>query len=172
LPCRNLSRPGGNLTGISTLNIELHPERLEVVAELVPHARVIALLVNPTGPQTERMIRQAQETARAMRLQLHMLEASTETAIDAAFASLAQLHAGALVSSSDPFFTSRREQLVALAARHAVPAIYQWREFTEAGGLISYGPCGFAPFTDHAASADSAEGRSSSAGSIRPTRVA
>ena len=136
----SLSRPGGNLTGISTLNIELHPKRLELLAELVPRAELIALLVNPTGPQTERIIRQAQETARAMRLQLHVLEASTESEIDAAFEALVQQRAGALVSSSDPFFTSRREQLVTLAARHAVPAIYQWREFTAAGGLISYGP--------------------------------
>src|SRR5436190_5777552 len=136
----SLSRPGGNLTGISTLNIELHPKRLELLAELVPQARVVALLVNPTGPQTERIIRQAQETARAMRLQLHVLEASTESEIDRAFATLDQLYVDALVSSSDPFFTSRREQLVARAARSAVPAIYQWREFTAAGGLISYGP--------------------------------
>jgi putative ABC transport system substrate-binding protein len=136
----SLSRPGGNLTGISPLNIELYPKRLELLSELVPQVRVVALLVNPTGPQTERIIRQAQETARAMRLQLHVLEASTESEIDAAFATLVQLHAGALVSISDPFFTSRREQLVALAARRAVPAIYQWREFTEAGGVISYGP--------------------------------
>src|SRR5437764_2942005 len=135
-----LSRLGGNLTGITTLNIELHPKRLELLSELVPQARVVALLVNPTGPQTARIIRQAQETTRAMKLQLRVLEASNENEIDAAFATLGKLHAGALVSSSDPFFTSRREQLVALAAHHAVPAIYQWREFTAAGGLISYGP--------------------------------
>jgi putative ABC transport system substrate-binding protein len=136
----SLSRPGGNLTGISTLNIELHPKRLELISELVPQARVVALLVNPTGPQSERIIRQAQENTRTMNLQLHVLEASNEREIDAAFATLVKLHADALVSSSDPFFTSRREQLVALAAHHAVPAIYQWREFTAAGGLISYGP--------------------------------
>jgi putative tryptophan/tyrosine transport system substrate-binding protein len=81
----SLSRPGGNLTGISTLNIELHPKQLELLSELVPQAKVIALLVNPTGPQTERIIRQAQETARAMRLQLHVLEVSTESEIEAAF---------------------------------------------------------------------------------------
>jgi putative tryptophan/tyrosine transport system substrate-binding protein len=136
----SLSRPGGNLTGISTLNIELHPKRLELLSELVPQVKAVALLVNPKGPQTERIIRQAQETVRVMSLQLHVLEASTESEIDGAFATLDQLHIGALVSSSDPFFTSRREQLVALAARSAVPAIYQWREFVEMGGLISYGP--------------------------------
>ncbi len=133
----SLPRPGGNLTGISTLNIELHPKRFELLSELVPQARVIALLVNPTGPQTEGIVRQAQETARSKGLQLQILNASTESEIDAAFATL---QAGALISGSDPFFTSRREQLVALAARHAVPAIYQWREFTASGGLISYGP--------------------------------
>src|SRR5436305_7049680 len=93
LPCRNLSRPGANLTGITTLNIELHPKRLELLSELVPQARVVALLVNPTGPQTERIIRQAQETTRAMKLQLHVLEASNESEIDAAFATLVKLHA-------------------------------------------------------------------------------
>jgi len=136
----SLARPGGNLTGITTLNIELHPKRLEFLSELVPQAKVIALLVNPMGPQTEGIVRQAQETARSKGLQLQILKASTEREIDAAFATLIQLHAGALVSSSDPFFTSRREQLVALAARHGIPAIYQWREFTASGGLISYGP--------------------------------
>jgi putative ABC transport system substrate-binding protein len=136
----SLARPGGNLTGVTTLNIELHPKRLELLSELVPQARVIALLVNPMGPQTERITRQAQETARIKGLQLPILNASTESEIDAAFATLIQLHAGGLVSGSDPFFTSRREQLVALAARHEVPAIYQWREFTASGGLISYGP--------------------------------
>ena len=86
------------------------------------------------------MIRDVQEAARAKGVQLHILKAGTESEIDAAFASLVQLHAGALVVGSDPFFSSRREQLVALASRHAVPAIYEWREFAAAGGLISYGP--------------------------------
>jgi putative ABC transport system substrate-binding protein len=101
---------------------------------------VIALLVNPAGPQTKGIVRQAQETARTKGLQLQILNASTESEIDAAFTTLIQRQAGALISGSDPFFTSRREQLVALAARHAVPAIYQWREFVVSGGLISYGP--------------------------------
>ena len=89
---------------------------------------------------TERMIRDVQEAARAKGVQLHILKAGTESEIDAAFASLVQLHAGALVVGTDPFFNSRREQIVALASRHAVPAIYAWREFAAAGGLISYGP--------------------------------
>ena len=119
--------------------IELTPKRLELLSELVPQARVIALLVNPNNPTAERIIRDVQEAARAKGVQLHILKAGTESEIDAAFASLAQLHAGALVVGADPFFNSRREQLVALASRHAVPAIYEWREFAAAGGLISYG---------------------------------
>ena len=136
----SLARPGGNLTGVSILSIELMPKRLELLSELVPQARVIALLVNPNNPNAERMMRDVQEAARAKGVQLHILKAGTESEIDAAFASLVQLHAGALVVAGDPFFNSRREQLVALAARHAVPAIYEWREFAAAGGLISYGP--------------------------------
>ena len=136
----SLARPGGNLTGFSILTAELMPKRLELLSELVPQARVIALLVNPNNPNAERIIRDVQEAARAKGVQLHILKAGTESEIDAAFATLVQLHAGALVVGADPFFNSRREQLVALASRHAVPAIYEWREFAAAGGLISYGP--------------------------------
>ena len=103
---------------------ELNPKRLELLSELVPQARVIALLVNPNNPLAERVMRDVQEAARAKGVQLHILKAGTESEIDAAFATLVQLHAGALLVGSDPFFFSRREQLVALAARHAVPAIY------------------------------------------------
>jgi putative ABC transport system substrate-binding protein len=105
----------------------------------VPQAKVVALLVNPTNPYTEPMIRDVQEAARAKKVQLPILKAATASEIDAAFATLANLHADALVTGDDTFFTSRREQIVALAARYAVPAIYQFREFTEAGGLLSYG---------------------------------
>ena len=136
----SLAQPGGNLTGISILAVELVPKRLELLTELVPQAKVVALLVNPTNPYTEPMIRDVQEAARAKRVQLPILKATTESEIDAAFATLASLHADALVTGDDTFFTSRREQIVALAARYAVPAIYQFREFTEAGGLLSYGP--------------------------------
>ena len=136
----SLARPGGNLTGFSILAVELTPKRLELLSELVPQAKVIALLVNPNSPTTERIIGDMQEAARAKGVQLHILKAGTESEIDAAFATLVQLHAGALVVGTDPFFYSRREQLVALASRHAVPAIYEWREFAAAGGLISYGP--------------------------------
>jgi putative tryptophan/tyrosine transport system substrate-binding protein len=136
----SLARPGGNLTGVSGLTVELNPKRLELLSELVPQARVIALLVNPNNPGTERMIRDMEEAARAKGVQLPILKAGTESEIDAAFASLVQLHAGALLVGNDPFFMSRREQLAALVSRHAVPAIYERREFVAAGGLISYGP--------------------------------
>jgi putative tryptophan/tyrosine transport system substrate-binding protein len=135
----SLARPGGNLTGVSTMAPELSSKRLELLSELVPQVGVIALLVNPTNSNTERIIGDMQEAARAKGVQLHILNAGTESEIDAAFATLVQLHAGALVVGGDPFFGNWREQLVTLAARHGVPAIYQWREFTEAGGLISYG---------------------------------
>jgi putative ABC transport system substrate-binding protein len=136
----SLARPGGNLTGVSIFGFELMPKRLELLSELVPKAGVIALLVNPNSPAAERIMRDVQEAARAKGVQLHILKAGTEGEIDVAFASLVQLHVGGLVVGSDPFFNSRREQLVALASRHAVPAIYEWREFAAAGGLISYGP--------------------------------
>jgi putative ABC transport system substrate-binding protein len=135
----SLARPGGNLTGFSFLVVELMPKRLELLSELVPQAGVIALLVNPNAPAAERTIRDMQEAARAKGVQLAILKAGTESEIDAAFATLVQRQAGALVVGADPFFNSRREQLVALASRHAVPAIYEWREFAVAGGLISYG---------------------------------
>jgi putative ABC transport system substrate-binding protein len=136
----SLARPGGNLTGFSILVTELMPKRLELLSELVPQAGVIALLVNPNSAAAERQTRDVQEAARAKGVQLSIRKASTESEIDAAFASLVQLRAGALLVGADPFFNSRREKLVALAARFAVPAIYEFREFAAAGGLISYGP--------------------------------
>jgi putative ABC transport system substrate-binding protein len=135
----SLSRPGGNLTGFSIITVELHPKLLELLSELVPRADVIALLVNPTNPNAERLMRDMQEAARTKGVQLPILKAGSEGEIDAAFAKLVQLHTGALVVGADAFFNSRREQLVALASRHAIPAIYEWREFPAAGGLISYG---------------------------------
>jgi putative ABC transport system substrate-binding protein len=136
----SLARPGGNLTGISIFSRELNPKRLDLLSELVPKAKVIALLVNPSSAGAEPTIRDVQEAARAKGVQLDILKAGGESEIDAAFVTLMQRHAGAVVVGSDPFFNSRREQLVALAARHAVPAIYEWREFSEIGGLIAYGP--------------------------------
>jgi putative ABC transport system substrate-binding protein len=135
----SLARPGGNLTGISILTVELMPKRLELLSELAPQAGVIALLVNPNNAIAERIMRDVQEAAHAKAVQLHILKASTESEIDAAFATLVQLHIGALLVGTDGFFSSRREQLVALASRHAMPAIYEYREFAAAGGLISYG---------------------------------
>jgi putative ABC transport system substrate-binding protein len=135
-----LARPGGNLTGVSQLGDEgMTAKRLELLSELVPRAGVIALLVNPNNSTAERVIQEVQQAARARGVQLHVLKASSETEIDAAFASLIELHAGALVVGADPFLSSRREQLVALASRSAVPSIYAWREFAASGGLISYG---------------------------------
>jgi putative ABC transport system substrate-binding protein len=135
----NLARPGGNITGLSSMNIELMPKRLELLSEMVPQAGVIALLVNPKFSGAERQMRDVQAAARAKRVQLPILKASTEGEIDAAFGTLVQQHAGALVVGNDPFFRSRHELLVALASRHAVPAIYFAPEFAASGGLISYG---------------------------------
>jgi putative ABC transport system substrate-binding protein len=135
----SLARPGGNLTGVSVIPGELTLKRFELLSELVPQVGVIALLMNPTGTNAERLILDAQEAALTKGLQLYVLKAGRESEIDIAFASLVQLQAGALVVASDPFLSNQREQLVALASRHAVPVIYTWREFADSGGLISYG---------------------------------
>jgi putative ABC transport system substrate-binding protein len=135
----SLARPGGNVTGFSPFQFELMPKRLELLTELVPQARVIALLVNPNDPRAEGLIRDMRETARTKGVQLPILKAGTESEIDAAFTTLVELQAGALLVFPDPLFLSRREQFVALASRHAVPALYPWRELAAAGGLISYG---------------------------------
>jgi putative ABC transport system substrate-binding protein len=134
----SFARPGGNLTGVAMMNVELMPKRFELLSELVPEAKAIALLRNPHAI-TEALIRALQEAARPKGVQFHILEASSDSEIDAAFASLAQRPTGALLVLSDPFFFNRREQIVALAARHAVPAIYDFGEYVRAGGLISYG---------------------------------
>lgn len=136
----SLARPGGNLTGFSVFVMKLMPKRLELLSELVPEAKVIAFLANPSNPGTEGDVRILQEAARAKGVQVVVVKAGNETEIDAAFAARVELHAGALIVDADAFFSSRREQLVALASRDAVPAIYGWREFAAAGGLISYGP--------------------------------
>jgi len=135
----SLARPGGNLTGFSILVDELTPKRLELLSEMVPQARVIALLVNPDRPNTEPMIRDVQEAARTKGVQLPVLKAGDESEIEAAFAALVQLQAGGLIVGPDAFFASRGDQLAALAAHYAVPAVYFAREFVAAGGLISYG---------------------------------
>jgi ABC-type uncharacterized transport system substrate-binding protein len=135
----SLARPGGNLTGISNITGELMPKRFELLSELVPQARVIALLANPNAVATKGMVKGLQDAARTKGVELSVLKASNESEIDAAFVSLVQSQAGALLIAADPYFNSRREQLVALAARYAVPAMHEWRESVVAGGLISYG---------------------------------
>jgi putative ABC transport system substrate-binding protein len=136
----SLARPGGNVTGVTNLNTELGQKRLELLRELVPTANVIALLVNPTSSFiAEAVSRDLRAAARTLGLQLHILNASTERDFDTVFATFVQLRAGALVIAPDAMFISRSEQLGALTLRHAVPAISQYREFSAAGGLMSYG---------------------------------
>jgi putative ABC transport system substrate-binding protein len=136
----SLARPDGNLTGVTSLNVEVGPKRLELMKEMVRTTILMALLVNPTSPNvTESTTKDALAAAHTLGLQLHVLHASTERDLDSVFATVAQLRAGALVIGPDAFFISRSEQLGTLALRHAVPAIFQYREFVAAGGLISYG---------------------------------
>jgi len=135
----SLSRPGGTLTGFSSINIELMAKRFELLSELVPQVKVIALLVNPNNQTTEALIVAVQEAARAKGVRLTVVKASTEGEIDAAFESLGELRAGGLVVGADAFLSNQRKQLAALALQHAVPAIDQGRAFAVSGGLISYG---------------------------------
>jgi putative ABC transport system substrate-binding protein len=135
----SLGRPGGNLTGVNRFATEVEAKRLGLLHELLPTASVIAHLVNPNYPPTETIVREVEAAARVIGRQIVLLTASSESDIDAAFATISQMRAGALLVGSDPFFNSRRDQIVALAARHALPAIYEPREFAMAGGLMSYG---------------------------------
>jgi putative ABC transport system substrate-binding protein len=136
----SLSRPGGNMTGVANLTVEVGSKQLELLHELVPSARVIALLVNPTNRiLAETLSRHLEAAGNAISQQIRIVSAGTERDIDATFAGLVQQGVGALVVGNDPFFNSRPDQLVALAAHYKVPAIYAYREFTVAGGLISYG---------------------------------
>ena len=135
----SLNRPGGNVTGLAALTVEVAAKRLEVLHELLRTSAAVALLVNPNNPLTEPETKGVRDAARSLGLQLHVLDASTEGEIDAAFEKLIELRAGGLLVSVDAFLTSQRDQIVALAARHAVPAIYGLREFAAAGGLMSYG---------------------------------
>jgi putative ABC transport system substrate-binding protein len=135
----SLNRPGGNLTGVTALTVEVLPKQLEFLHALLPTATIIVLIVNPTNPNAETESRDLQAAARILGLQLHILHASTERDFDAAFATSVKLRAGGLVIGADQFFNSRSEGLAALALHHAVPAIYQSREFAAAGGLMSYG---------------------------------
>jgi putative ABC transport system substrate-binding protein len=136
----SLARPGGNATGVTSLNAEVGPKRLELLHELVPTATIVALLVNPTNPTlSESTTKALQAAGRTLGVQLHVLHASTDRDFDKVFATVAQLRAGALVIGTDPLFTSRLERLAALALRYAMPTVYQFREFAAAGGLVSYG---------------------------------
>ncbi len=134
-----LNRPEGNVTGVTQLSSELVSKRLGLMHDLIPTATIIGLLVDPKDPRADTQTRDMQEAAHALGLQIHILNARTEAEIDTAFAILAQLRAGALIVGTGELFNSRREQLVALAARQGVPAIFQYREYVAAGGLMSYG---------------------------------
>src|SRR5262249_5233600 len=135
----SLSRPGGNVTGVTSLNVEVGPKRLELLHELVPAVNVIGLLVNPNNANAQILSRDLQVAARKLGLQLHVLHAGNERDFDRVFVALVQLGAGALVIGTDAFLTSHSERLAALAFRHAMPAIYQYPDFTAAGGLMTYG---------------------------------
>jgi putative tryptophan/tyrosine transport system substrate-binding protein len=136
----SLNRPGGNLTGVTNLNVEVGQKRLELLREILPAATIIAVLVNPSAPAiTEQFMRTVQAAAPALGMQLHVLQASTDHDLDTAFAAIGQLRADALVIGPYLFFNSRKERLGALSLRHAVPAIFIYREFVAAGGLMSYG---------------------------------
>jgi putative ABC transport system substrate-binding protein len=136
----SLNRPGGNITGVTSLNVEVGPKRLELLHELLPSIAIMALLVNPAVPAlAEPAARTSQAAAHALGLQLHIVHASSERDFDAIFESLIQLHVGALVIAPDNLFTAHSQQLATLTVRHALPAVYEFREFTAAGGLMSYG---------------------------------
>jgi putative ABC transport system substrate-binding protein len=136
----SLARPGGNVTGFTIMNVELIPKRLELLGELVPHTKIVALLINPKNPNAESIVRETRGPARAKGMQLDIVRASTEGEIDAAFGALVERHSDALLVAGDPFFASRREQITGLTVRDAIPAIYEFREFAVAGGLASYSP--------------------------------
>ena len=135
----SLNRPGGNATGVNMFTSELGPKRLGLLRELVPTAALTAVLLDPKGPSSEDQLKDVHEAARAVDQQIHILHASSERELDTVFATLPSLRAGALLVGSAQFFNNQRDQIIALAARYAIPAIYEWREFAMAGGLMSYG---------------------------------
>jgi putative ABC transport system substrate-binding protein len=135
----SLNRPGGNVTGVSLIGSALETKRLELLSQLVPEAASIGVLVNPKYPDSDLELRELQEAAGVIKRQIYIVRASTEAEIDTAFATVAQQGVGGFLVAQDPFFGSRRDRIVALAARHKLPAIYFQREYTEIGGLISYG---------------------------------
>ena len=135
----SMNRPGGNVTGVALLSVELGPKKLQMLHELIPTVRTVGLLVNSTNPNAETQSRDLQVAAQDLGLQLHVLHANSESDFDKAFAAMAQLRVRALVIGTDGFLNSRSEQLATLSMRHAMPAIFQLREFVTAGGLMSYG---------------------------------
>jgi ABC-type uncharacterized transport system substrate-binding protein len=136
----SLSRPGGNITGIGGLTIDLVPKRLELLRELVPKADSIAFLVNSANPTTEAQIQNMREATRALGLRLHIYPATSEAELDATFAKISEMQVGPLVVGADSFFITLRDKIVALAARYIIPTTYETRESVVAGGLISYAP--------------------------------
>jgi putative ABC transport system substrate-binding protein len=134
----SLNHPGGNATGVNLFSVAVEPKKLELLHELVPKAQIIGVFVNPHNTNAETVIGEVERAARALQLQVNVVKVSAADEFDAAFASVRQA-AGALLVAADPFFTAQREALVALAAQHSMPAIYEWREFATAGGLMSYG---------------------------------
>jgi putative ABC transport system substrate-binding protein len=135
----SLHRPGGNLTGVTILNVELGPKRLELLREVTPKAKTIAILINPTNPNAEALSRDLQDAATTLGLRSQVVHASAESHFDKAFATITEMRADALMIGTDPFFIGRGEQIAALSVRHRLPAIFQFREFVAAGGLMSYG---------------------------------
>ena len=135
----SLNRPGGNMTGVTQFTTSLEQKRFELLREIVPKDSAIALLVNPRRPSVDDQIDEVKASAEAVGQPLVVLRASNEAEIDAAFETVAQRRAAGLIVASDAFFNQRRGHLISLAARHAIPTIYQWREFTALGGLMSYG---------------------------------
>jgi putative tryptophan/tyrosine transport system substrate-binding protein len=138
----SLARPGGNLTGISNLNAELGPKRLELLREVIPDMRTTAVLINPAGPGFEMVLNKLNAASRTLGLRIELLHATGESDFDKAFVRLAQLRAGGLVIASDPLFISWSKELAGRALHQMVPAIFQYREFAAAGGLMSYGIAG------------------------------
>jgi putative tryptophan/tyrosine transport system substrate-binding protein len=136
----SFNRPGGNLTGTTIMTLEMASKRLDLVRQLVPNATAIGMLVNPKFPTASAEAREVQDAARSRGIQSNLLNASTESEIDAAFTTTVEQRNGALIIGTDPFLLGQRDQLVRLAARHMIPTIYFLREFVEAGGLMSYGP--------------------------------
>jgi putative tryptophan/tyrosine transport system substrate-binding protein len=136
----SLNRPGGNITGVSFLHLDLAAKRLELLLEVVPKVSVIGLLENPANPRADPEIAEVQAAARTIGKEIVVAKATSERDFDAAFATLVQGRVGAFLVVGDPLFFLRREQLIKLAARHALPAIYDSREMSAAGGLLSYGP--------------------------------